>query len=58
MQLWAVRCGDLLFALSTIEEIEYDTGTRPSQFNSFKDTGNVENVTTINLDTRPLVVAL
>ncbi len=58
MELRAVWCGDLFLALSALEEIKDNTGTRPPQLDSFKDTCNVENVTTAYLDTRALVVAL
>jgi len=58
MELRAVWCGYLFLTLSALEKIEDNTGTGPSQLDSFKDTCNVENVTTAYLYTRALVVAL
>jgi len=48
---------DFLLAICAIEEIEDNSWARPSKFNSFKYTCDVENVTTTNLYTRSLIVA-
>jgi hypothetical protein len=46
-----------LLALCAIKEVENNTRTRPSQLDSFENTGNMENVTASNLHTRTLVIA-
>jgi len=56
MQQWAVRSSDFLFAFSTLQEVEDDTGAGPSQLDRFQDTLEVENMAAADLDTGALVV--
>jgi hypothetical protein len=58
VQQWTVRSSDFLLALSTLQEIEDDTGAGPSKLDAFEDTRDVENMAAADLDTGALVVTL